>query len=706
MRFPPDSEAAVKPEGRIADLRQLVSYHLYRYHVLDAPVISDAEYDELYRELAALEQENPDLVTPDSPTQRAGAEPLEGFEKIEHPAPILSLANAFDVNDLRAWRERIAPLLPEPHAELDFMVEPKLDGLTVVLTYRHGRFVQGATRGNGEVGEGITQNLRTLYGVPKQVPVAPDSREAIPPYLVVRGEAFFPLDKFQELNDERTAAGESAYMNPRNAAAGSLRQLDSRITAGRPLSIYCYDIVAAQGVELPPTQSERIDLLRRLGFPVSPDNVYCKNLEEVAKQYEVWSDKRNRINYEVDGIVVKINDRPLAASLGVVGKDPRGAIAMKFPAQEKTTTLLDVEVSVGRTGVLAPVARLEAVEVGGTIVQHATLHNFEEIARKEIRIGDRVTVKRAGEVIPYVVGPVPELRSGQEREVARPTRCPACQEEVTAIEGEVAIYCDNPACPAQLVRRLEYFASRGVMDIEGFGSATAGILAEAGLVADIGDIYNLDRDRLLALDGYEQKKVDNLLAGIEASRKQPAATLLVGLGIRHVGTVVAKTLIEKLGSIDAVAQASREELETIDGVGPEIASSVTLWFSHDKNQVVLHKLRTAGLAFARPEVTAGSDALAGTTFVITGTLPSMSRDQAKAFIELHGGKVTGSVSKKTDYLVAGESAGSKLSKAESLGIPILDQEALEKMAGASPEPSSATANHEQTAHKKNQTRPS
>lgn len=674
------------PAEKIAALRDQINYHLYRYHVLDAPVISDAEYDDLYRQLQELEASYPDLVTPDSPTQRAGAPPLDVFAKVTHPAPILSLANAFSLEDLYAWRTRIGRLMPDSDAPLDYTVEPKLDGLSVVLTYRDGLFAQGATRGDGQIGEDITQNLRTLRSLPSRIPVSdPHANRqqpqiAIPPYLVVRGEAFFPLDKFEAFNASRLANGEPAYMNPRNAAAGSLRQLDANITAARPLTLYVYDFVAWEGGEVPDTQWARLETLRAWGFPISPHSRYCPDLPCVAAAYEAWSTLRNTLNYEVDGIVIKINDRPLADSLGFVGKDPRGAIALKFPAQEKSTRLLDVVVNVGRTGVLAPAAVLEPVEIGGVVVRNATLHNYDEIARKDIRIGDTVLVKRAGEVIPYVVGPVVDLRDGSERPVAKPTHCPVCGEPAVQPPGEVAIYCDNPACPEQLVRRVEYFVSRGAMDIEGFGGQTAVLLTEKGLIHDVADIYTLRKEDLLALEGFKDKKVDNLLAGIAASKKQSPERLLTALGIRFVGSVVAALLLDALGGIDELAAATQEELEAIDGIGPGTAVSVTSWFANEKNRAVLEKLRAAGLRFTKTRPTkAGSTLLAGLTFVITGTLPTLSREEAKALIAAHGGKVTGSVSKNTDYLVAGESAGSKLAKAQQLGVPILDEDALRQL---------------------------
>lgn len=672
----------MQDEDRLSQLRAEINYHLYRYHVLDAPVISDAEYDALYNQLKELEAAHPEWITADSPTQRAGAPPLDAFAKVTHPAPILSLSNAFDIDGLWAWRQRIARYLPDADMALDFVVEPKIDGLTVVLTYENGRFTQGATRGNGEIGEAITANLRTLRSLPQRIPADPQITTLPPHYLVVRGEAFFPLDKFETFNQSRLDTGEAAYMNPRNAAAGSLRQLDSTITAQRPLTLYVYDFVAWDGGDVPTTQWERLQLLRTWGFPTAPDNEYCSDLTAVAAAYKRWATYRNTINYEVDGIVVKINNRPLAESLGFVGKDPRGALAMKFPAQEKTTKLLDVAISVGRTGILAPAAVLEPVEIGGVIVRNATLHNYDEIARKDIRIGDTVIVKRAGEVIPYIVGPVLDLRDGSERIVEKPQFCPVCGATAVQPPGEVAIYCDNPACPEQLVRRVEYFVSRSAMDIDNFGSQTGVLLIEQGLIHDVADIYTLERDRLHTLEGFKDKKVDNLLAGIAASKNQPADRLLTALGIRFVGTVVANLLLDALGSIDALATATQEQLEQIEGVGPGTAVSVINWFANEKNQALLAKLHAAGLNFASQKPNQPADIpqpFTGKTFVITGTLPTLSRDEAKAFIEAHGGKVTSAVSSNTHYLLAGEKAGSKLTKAQSLGIAILSEDELRQL---------------------------
>ena len=673
----------MRPEERIAQLRREIDFHLYRYHVLDSPIISDVEYDQLYAELLQLEQAHPALVTPDSPTQRAGAEPLDAFEKVAHPAPILSLSNAFNVEDLFAWRSRIGRHLPDPDLSLAYVVEPKIDGLTVVLTYRDGRFVQGATRGNGEIGEDITRNLRTLNAIPKRIPVDPGSKLVPPATLVVRGEAFFPLDRFQQWNQEQEEVFGRRYMNPRNAAAGSLRQLDPSITAARPLTLFCYDIVIAADGAFPERQWDRLHFLAGLGFPVSPDNAYCTSLDEVAAAYEAWFARRNEINYEVDGVVVKIDDRPLADGLGFVGKDPRGAVAMKFPAQEKTTRLRDVKVNVGRTGVLAPAAVLEPIELGGVTVSNATLHNYDEIARKDIRIGDMVWVKRAGDVIPYVVGPVLDVRDGSERVIAPPERCPFCDEPVVRVPGEVAIYCDNPGCPEQLVRRVEYFVSRGAMDIDGFGSQTGALLVEQNLIHNVADIYYLKRSQLLELEGFAEKKVDNLLAGIEASKERGAERFLTALGIRYVGGIVAGQLLAQFRSLDALAAAEEEALIAVDGIGPQIAGSVVTWFADARHRLLLDRFRAAGLNFSLPEPAAstGDLPLAGLTFVVTGTLPTLSRDDAKNFITGRGGRVTGSVSGNTDYLVAGESAGSKLDKAEQLGVPVLDEAGLRRLAG-------------------------
>ncbi len=677
---------------RLEELRREIRAHNYRYYVLNAPVISDAEYDALMRELREIEAAHPEWVTPDSPTQRAGAPPAEGFVKVRHPAPILSLANAFSAGEVRAWYARILKLDARV-AQSGFVVEPKIDGLTVVLHYRQGIFVQGATRGNGEVGEDITANIRTIKAVPLRIPVMPreaggtvrEAGDALPAYLVVRGEAFMHIADFERLNAELAARGEKTYLNPRNTAAGSLRQLDPRVTASRPLTLLTYQIVHAEGGKTPSTQWGVLQYLRRLGFPVAEIARRFERLEEAIAYAETWAEKRATLPYEIDGIVIKLDDLQVAADLGFVGKDPRGAIALKFPSQEVTTLLEDIRVNVGRTGVLTPYAVLRPVEIGGVRVERATLHNFDYIAEKDIRIGDRVLVKRAGEVIPYVIGPVVEARTGAERPFTPPAVCPSCGQPVEHFEGEVAWYCVNAACPAQRVRRLEHFASRGAMDIVGLGRKIVEQLVEAGLVEDVADLYTLEKEDLLALEGFAEKKAENLLQAIEASKTRPLGRLINALGIRGVGEVMAEELARRFPSLDALAAASREELESIEGVGPNIAAAIADWFSRPRNRRLLEKLRTAGV-WPRGEPAAPSAAggaarpLDGLTFVITGTLPTMSRAEAKAFIQERGGKVTGSVSRKTDYLLAGENPGSKLEKARSLGIPVIDEAALRAMA--------------------------
>jgi DNA ligase (NAD+) len=679
---------------RYEELKAQINFHNYRYHVLDAPVISDLEYDRLLDELKKIEAEHPHWITPDSPTQRAGAKPSEKFEKVRHPAPILSLANAFGAEDARAWFERIRKI-DDRVEKAKFVVEPKIDGLSVVLHYRDGFFVQGATRGDGEVGEDITSNLRTVRAIPLRIPVeSGKSKVENPPpsYLVVRGEAFIPIKEFEELNRKLEEAGEKTYLNPRNTAAGSLRQLDPALTASRPITLLVYQIVHAEGGKVPTSQWEILEYLKSLGFPVTDIAKQFDNLDSAIAYAESFNEKRDALPYEADGMVLKIDDLILASDLGFVGKDPRGAIAFKFPAREVTTTLNEIGVAVGRTGVLTPYAVLEPVEIGGVIVERATLHNFDYIAEKDIRVGDRVLVKRAGEVIPYVIRPVADARTGKERKYKPPQTCPACGQPVEHFEGEVAWYCVNAACPAQLVRNVEHFVSRGAMDIVGMGIKIVEKLIETGKVRDVADIYTLTRADILDAVTKKDRKTDkqppgkiaeNLLASIEASKSRPLARLIAALGIRGVGEVSAGDLASHFGNLDALSKAGVEDLQQIEGIGPNIAQGIVDWFSRPFNQKVLKKLKTAGVwpTGGRSKAESRkSDSFAGLTFVVTGTLPTLSRDEAKAFIESHGGKVTDSVSKKTSYLVLGENPGSKLDKAKSLGVKILDEAALKKLA--------------------------
>jgi DNA ligase (NAD+) len=665
-------------EQRIEELRKEIHYHDYRYYVLDSPVISDAEYDRLMRELQELEVAHPELVTPDSPTQRVGGEPLDKFEKVRHPRPMLSLSDAFAEEELRAWLERISKLLPEEVTpqDLQYVVEPKIDGLTVVLTYEDGLYVQGATRGNGVEGEDVTANLKTIKGVPLRIPVSPNGPP--PARLVVRGEAYMPIDQFQKFNRRQAELGEKTFANPRNAAAGSVRQLDPRITASRPLSIFTYAVVDSEGVMVA-TQWDSLQYLKRMGFPVNTDSRLLADFEQVVAYCHAWMKKRDTLNYEADGVVVKINSLEIQEQLGAVGNAPRGAVAYKFPGREATTRLLDIGINVGRTGTLNPFAILEPVEVGGVVVRQAALHNEEDIHRKDIRIGDMVIVRRAGEVIPYVEGPIVDLRSGEERIFHMPDRCPACGEPVVKPEGEVAHYCVNAACPAQLVRRVEYFASRGAMDIEGFGSRMAEQFVKEGLLKDVADFYYLQRDNILSLEGFAEKSTDNLLAAIEASKDRPLWRLIIALGIRFVGSVVAQLLTEHYSSIDELMAATQEELQAIPGLGPNTAGSIVEWFGRERHRALIEKLRRAGVRMKeRAEVAEEiPQTLAGLTFVITGTLPSMSRDEAQALIERHGGKVTASVSSNTDYLLVGEApGGAKYNKARELGVPMIGEAEL------------------------------
>lgn len=661
-------------------LRNEIRYHNYRYYVLDDPVISDYEYDQLLKQLRKIEQENPGLITPDSPTQRVGASPSEKFSKLRHPAPILSLGNAFDAEDVMAWYERIGRL-DERVKSTDFVVEPKLDGLTVVLHYQDGLFTQGATRGDGEIGEDVTSNLRTIRALPLRIPVKPNGKEP-PNRLIVRGEVFFYIKDFEELNKRLEKAGEKTYLNPRNTAAGSLRQLDPELTASRPLTLLTYDIVTSDGVVLN-SEQEILAYLQDMGFPVVAWT-YCQNIAAAIEAGLGLVDSRFELPYEADGAVIKINDLGLAGELGVVGKDPRGAIAFKFPAQEVTTQLKDIRVNVGRTGVLTPYAVLEPVEIGGVIVKQATLHNFDYIAEKDIRISDRVLVKRAGDVIPYVIGPVIDVRTGAEQPYNPPQKCPVCEQPVEHVEGEVAWYCVNSACPEQLIRNLEHFVSRGAMDIVGLGIKIVEQLVNEDMIQDVADIYSLTKEDLLRLEGFADKKAENLLSSIEASKQQSLARLITALGIRGVGEVGAGDLARRFHDLEKLRTTTTEDLLLIEGIGPNIAQAIVDWFANPTNQKVLKKLAMFGV-WPSGEESGHLDEIpksfAGQTFVITGTLSGLTRQEAKELIESHGGKVTSSLSKKTSYLVLGTNPGSKLEKAQKLGIEILDEVKLHQLAG-------------------------
>ena len=659
-------------------LKREINFHNYRYHVLDDPVISDSEYDKLLQRYREIENQHPEWSSADSPTKRTGGRTLDRFTKVKHPAPILSLANAFSTEDLRSWYERIVKL-DDRVANSGFVMEPKIDGLTVVLHYEHGMLVKGATRGDGEIGEDITENLRTIKAVPLHIPVE-EKVQHVPDRLVVRGEVFIFVKDFDELNRKLEEAGEKTYLNPRNTAAGSLRQLDPTLTANRPLTLLTYAIVDSSE-PLPSSQWETLQYLQSLGFPVSSLAERVATIADVINRVPFWIERRDSIPFEVDGVVVKLDDLLIAAELGFVGKDPRGAIALKYPAREVTTMLKKIEVNVGRTGVLTPLAVFEPVELGGVVVKQATLHNFDFIEEKDIRIGDRVLIKRAGDVIPYVIGPIKEVRSGSERKFTPPVACPSCGQPTEHFAGEVAWFCVNAACAAQLVRNVEHFVSRGAMDIVGMGIKIVEQVVESGLVKDVADIYSLKKEDLLNLEGFAGKKADNLLESIEISRAQPLSRLINALGIRGVGEMMAAELARKYSDLDHLKEVDETQLQTIEGVGPNIAAAIVDWFSRESNEELIEKLRRNGVWPMGGQAALSTEAsvLSGMTFVITGTLPTLSRDRAKELIEKYGGKVTDSVSKNTSYLVVGESAGSKLDKAKSLGVPLLDEGGLSKL---------------------------
>ncbi len=668
-------------QKKLNNLRAEINFHNYRYHVLDNPLISDFEYDQLLLKLRKIESEHPELITPDSPTQRAGAEPAGKFDKVNHPVPVLSLSNAFEAADIWKWYERILKL-DKRVAGTTYVVEPKLDGLTVVLHYRNGSFEMGATRGDGTVGEDITANLRTIRALPLKIPISKDALES-PEYIVVRGEVFIEIESFYELNRRLEESGNKPYLNPRNTAAGSLRQLDPKLTASRPLTLMTYQILYIEGRNIPSLRNEEemISYLGELGFPVV-DSTYCQTIAETISVHSDFEKERTEMPFEIDGAVIKINDRELFESLGYVGKDPRGAIAFKFPAQEVTTKLLDIGVNVGRTGVLTPYAILESVKIGGVVVKQATLHNFDFIAEKDIRIGDRVAVKRAGDVIPYVIGPVVDARNGDEVIYKPPLLCPNCNQPVEHIEGEVAWYCVNATCSAQLVRNVEHFVSRGAMDIVGLGIKIVEQLISAGFVKDVSDLFTLEKAELLELEGFAEKKADNLIESIAESKKQSLARLLTSLGIRGVGEVIAADLARIYTDLDALSFANEEELQQIEGIGPNIAQAIVDWFSQDTNKNVVLKLKSYGVwprSVPQTEIYTGGT-FNGLVFVITGTLSSFTRSEAKDFIQQRGGKVTNSVSKNTSYLVKGDNPGSKFDKALDLGISIINEAELQELA--------------------------
>ena len=636
--------------------------------------MSDSSYDTLFRELQEIERRFPELCTPDSPTLRVGAEPQSQLAKHEHIRAMLSLGNAFNDEELRAWEERLVRIAGEDVRKSGYTAELKIDGTAVALTYENRIFVMGATRGNGTVGEDVTVNLRTVRDVPLRLyDSAPSGR------IEIRGEVYFPFDRFEEMNEARARAGDPVFANPRNAAAGSLRQLDPAITASRPLRFFGYSVAVPDGEDLPfQTQSELLAALVEWGVPVAPHRLRCPTLGDVERwAHEIEHTVRAGLNFAIDGGVVKVDSLRLQDELGVVGgREPRWAIARKFAPDIAETKLLGIEVNVGRTGALNPFAILEPVEIGGVIVKLATLHNEDLIIAKDLRVGDWVQVKRAGEVIPQIIAPIPEKRTGVEKPWRMPGKCPSCGTTPTREEDEAAIYCPNIACPGRQLEGLVHFTSRGAMDIRGLSYARIQQLVSEGLVRDPADIYTLTREQLLALEGYADKGADALIAAIRASRAQPLSRLLHALGIRHVGSIAAALLAQHFGSMDNLMSASSEDIESVRGIGSTIANGVVAYFSDPAGQKLIEKLRAAGVNFTEPRAVAAGGPLSGLTFVITGTLPTLSRTKATALIEAAGGRVTGSISKSTSYLVAGEEAGSKLEKAKSLSVPIIDEEEL------------------------------
>jgi DNA ligase (NAD+) len=651
---------------RIDELRKLINYHNHRYYVLDSPEISDAEYDKLMKELQRLEEEYPQFLTPDSPTQRVGAAPVEAFGVVEHQIPMLSLGKAFSQEELLAWHKRISGLLGEQ--EFDLVAEHKMDGLAVALIYQDGKYVTGATRGDGFRGENITQNLKTIKSVPLSLP------RGVPSRFEVRGEVFLSKKGFKKLNEDRAKAEQPLFANPRNAAAGSVRQLDPRITAQRPLDIYIYGVGLVEGGNTFTTHWETLEYLKSLGFKLNPQNKLLKNLQQAEDYYQHWLEEVERLPYEADGIVFKLNRYNLQERLGNVGGEPRWAIAYKFPATQETTVLEDIGISVGRTGTLNPFAILKPVNVGGVIVKRAALHNEDDIRRKDIRIGDTVIVQRAGEVIPEVVGPVASRRTGKEKKFVMPTKCPVCGSEVIKPEGEAMSRCTNMSCPAQVYELVKHFVSRGAMDIEGIGEKLAEALLKAGLIKDVGDIYTLEEEKLIGLERMGEKSADNILKAIAESKKRPLSRVIFALGIRHVGSETAEILAKNFGSIDRLSQATAEELMAVPTIGPTIAESIVAFFRQASNRKVIDKLKKAGVRMAE-EITEKprEQPLAGKEFVVTGKLDSFTRTEAEARIRELGGSVGSSVSKKTTYLVVGADPGSKLDRARELSTALLDE---------------------------------
>ena len=672
------TEVSEELAARAAWLREAVERANYEYHALDRPSISDREYDALFRELQTLEREHPTLLSADSPTQRVGAPPQSQLSKHEHRVPMLSLGNAFNDDELRAWEGRLVRLVGESVRKAGYSAELKIDGTAVSLTYREGVLVTGATRGNGTIGEVVTPNLRTIREIPLRL-----RGSGWPAVVEVRGEVYIPFSAFEKMNEARVAGGEPVFANPRNAAAGALRQLDPEISRARPLRFFAYAAATTDGTLPVRRQTDMLGALREWGFPVAPHCRKCESLEEVeAHAHFIEHEGRATLDFAIDGMVVKVNDLALQEELGVVGgREPRWAIARKFAPDIATTRLKAISVNVGRTGVLTPFAELEPVEIGGAMVKLATLHNEDYITTKQLLVGDLVQVKRAGEVIPQVIGPVAEQRTGKERPWRMPARCPSCDAPVRRDEDEAATYCPNVACPGRQLEGLVHFASRDALDIRGLSYARLEQLVEAGMVRDAADIFTLTSDQLVTLERFARKSADNLVAAITESKARPLSRLVYALGIRHVGVTTAQLLARHFGTIDALANASADEMAEIHGIGTVVAEAVAEYFSDPSACDLVERLRGHGVRMDEPRPAASGGALRGLTVVITGTLPTLKRTEATALVERNGGKVTSSVSKATSFVVAGEEAGGKLEKAQSLGIEVIDEAELLRRVG-------------------------
>ncbi|MDZ7962402.1 MAG: NAD-dependent DNA ligase LigA [Aulosira sp. DedQUE10] len=666
---------------RVEELRQLLQQASYAYYVLDAPIMEDAVYDQLYRELQQIETQYPELVTADSPTQRVGERPATQFTSVRHNIPLYSLENAFNIDELQAWDQRWRRQVPKIEA-VEYVTELKIDGSAIALTYQNGILTRGATRGDGVMGEDITQNVRTIRSIPLRLNF--EGLEILEK-VEVRGEAFLPLDVFKKINEERQKAGEQLFANPRNAAAGTLRQLDSKIVARRRLDFFAYTlhIPGRDDASIANTQWEALELLQRMGFRVNPNHKLCPSLAEVSEYYQHWDTERLNLPYMTDGVVVKLNSFKLQEQLGFTQKFPRWAVALKYASEEAPTRVENIAVNVGRTGALTPLAEMRPVQLAGTTVSRATLHNSDRIAQLDICIGDTVIVRKAGEIIPEVVRVLKELRPPNTEPFVMPTHCPVCGQLVVRELGEAVTRCVNASCAAILKGAIEHWVSRDALDIKGMGEKLVHQLVDKGLVHSVADLYDLTEDKLYALERMGQKSAQKLIDAIAQSKNQPWSRVLYGLGIRHVGSVNAQLLTEKFSDVEKLTQAKQSDIAGIYGIGVEIAESVHQWCQIDANQTLISRLQAAGLQLANsaetPTITDGNQKFTGKTFVVTGTLPTLKRDEAKALIQKAGGKITDSVSKKTDYLIVGEDAGSKLEKAESLGITQLTEAQLLEM---------------------------